>query len=94
MIERSLLDTIASAVNSTAWQDSEGIVGDSSLVQGLLTAYNRNPTNYQLRSYLMDYIGVQVSHFLSQNRALIRYSTMHFLISPQIWVPTYTDRHG
>ncbi|KAJ7581930.1 hypothetical protein C8J56DRAFT_1168523 [Mycena floridula] len=68
-----LHSTIVPAVTSLHWHvtDGSGIITDTGksgsndfVINGVIAAYNRNPTNEALRSYLRDYIGVQYNAVL------------------------------
>ncbi|KAJ7573690.1 hypothetical protein C8J56DRAFT_1065825 [Mycena floridula] len=71
-----LYQTIAAVVNNSAWQGDDGVisfgsgkVGEPNLARGMIAAYNRNPTNANLRGYLKDYIGVQYNAVIDQATA-------------------------
>ncbi|KAJ7586171.1 hypothetical protein C8J56DRAFT_1165741 [Mycena floridula] len=68
-----LYSIIVPAVTSLHWHvtDGSGIITDTGkpgsndfVINGVIAAYNRNPTNEALRSYLRDYIGVQYNAVL------------------------------
>ncbi|KAJ7573694.1 hypothetical protein C8J56DRAFT_1173436 [Mycena floridula] len=71
-----LYQTIAAAVNNSAWQGDDGVIsfgsgksGEPNLARGMIAAYNRNSTNANLRGYLKDYIGVQYNAVIDQATA-------------------------
>ncbi|KAJ7469010.1 hypothetical protein FB451DRAFT_1255537 [Mycena latifolia] len=61
-----LNEVIIATISNDAWQTTEGIIargaskfGDKYIVRGLATAYTRNTTAPDLRTYVHDYLGVQ-----------------------------------
>ncbi|KAJ7577879.1 hypothetical protein C8J56DRAFT_969954 [Mycena floridula] len=68
-----LYSTILPAATYPDWHTNEGVIvtgslktGDDRLIRGAIAAYNRNPTNKDLRSYLRDYLGVQYNAVLNE----------------------------
>ncbi|KAG6867344.1 hypothetical protein C0993_004152 [Termitomyces sp. T159_Od127] len=73
-----MVDIVAAAVKSSAWQGSDGIITEgvsttsdndgvgfkAVFIRGLNEAYARNPSNLNLRTLIQSYINVQYNALL------------------------------